>query len=149
MPKTDKEMTATRARLAQFAEWTRTAPPEKLLDKEGAPTGKLLAYCRETGLSLDWLFLGDAKGLVMAEHRRAAEPREDMDAVEEIMVALGKARHRWAALDIITAGVVKISPVDQVSDARALLGVVSDLEDAIHDASRLFDTFCDRKGIQP
>lgn len=30
-----------------------------MLDKHGAPTDSLLRFCRDTGASLDWLFLGD------------------------------------------------------------------------------------------
>lgn len=62
---------STMERLGLFAEWTGTTPPEKVLDDDGAPTGQFLAYCRDNGLSLDWLFLGDERGLVMQAHNRA------------------------------------------------------------------------------
>lgn len=65
------------SRLAGFAEWTDTEAPASLLDDQGAPTTELLAYCKAQGLSLDWLFLGDAKGLVMAQHRQAREDQSD------------------------------------------------------------------------
>ena len=62
---------STMERLNLFAEWTGTTPPEKVLDDGGAPTDQFLAYCRDNGLSLDWLFLGDERPLVMEAHRRA------------------------------------------------------------------------------
>ena len=67
-----EEVDHTAVRLAQFAEWTGTEAPESLLDGDGAPTDELLDFCKSQGLSLDWLFLGDAKGLVMAQHRNTA-----------------------------------------------------------------------------
>lgn len=62
---------ATRQRLAEFAVWTGTVPPAQLLDADGEPTDALRAYCRENGLSLDWLFAGDAQSLVMQAHHAA------------------------------------------------------------------------------
>lgn len=60
-------------RLATFAEWTGTVPPETLLDEDGSPSDALLAFCRSQGLSLDWLFRGGVHSLVMRAHRAARE----------------------------------------------------------------------------
>ena len=58
-------------RLARFAEWTPTTPPETIKDAEGCLTDDFLAYCVENGLSLDWVLLGDAMPLVMESFHRA------------------------------------------------------------------------------
>jgi len=67
-----------RDRLALFAEWTGTTPPAcVLVDAGDGPTfsRELLTYGRANGLSLDWFWLGDERGLVMQAFntaRRAA-----------------------------------------------------------------------------
>ena len=61
-------------RLALFAEWTGTKPPEKLTEGEGMDrtfSDELLMFCEETGLSLDWLWLGDERPLVIAAFHAA------------------------------------------------------------------------------
>jgi hypothetical protein len=60
-------------RLAQFVEWTGTVAPSRLLDGDGAPSIALLAFCIHQGLSMDWLFRGDVRGLVMGSHRAASK----------------------------------------------------------------------------
>lgn len=63
-------------RLALFAEWTGTTPPETILEDQGDGwtfSTKFLRYANATGLSLDWFWLGDERGLVMAYHRQAME----------------------------------------------------------------------------
>lgn len=60
-------------RLALFAEWTGTTPPARILDGEGEErtfSDDILAYADEQGMSLDWFWLGDERGLVMANHNR-------------------------------------------------------------------------------
>lgn len=69
----EDDLKQAKDRLKAFGEWTRTEPPSELLDDTRAPTDELLCYCRAEGLSLDWLFLGDVRGLVMAQHNRAKE----------------------------------------------------------------------------
>ena len=61
-------------RLAQFAAWTGTTPPHCVTVGAGADrtfSDAILAYAAEQGMSLDWWWLGDARGLVMANHHRA------------------------------------------------------------------------------
>ncbi len=65
-----EDLTEARQRLAHFAETTRTKPPKSLLNERGAPTAELLSYCRQEGLSLDWLFLGDINCLLSAYRAR-------------------------------------------------------------------------------
>lgn len=63
-------------RLALFAEWTGTTPPQRLLNGEGEDrtfTDELLSYCDQNGLSLDWLWLADEKSLVMQAFHSAKE----------------------------------------------------------------------------
>ena len=57
-------------RLALFAEWTGTEPPAAILDGDSfAPD--FLRYAHANGLSLDWVWMGDERGLVMQAHHAA------------------------------------------------------------------------------
>ncbi|MGA0613436.1 hypothetical protein [Paracoccus sp. KR1-242] len=62
-----------RQRLDAFASQTGTTPPEHVLIDEygdgGALTDEILNYCRATGLSLDWLWLGEGDQTVVREGR--------------------------------------------------------------------------------
>lgn len=65
-------------RLALFAEWTGTTPPQRILKGRGMNASfsrELLAYAYKQGLNLDWFWLGDERGLVTAYHRREREAR--------------------------------------------------------------------------
>ncbi|RMC35349.1 hypothetical protein [Paracoccus alkanivorans] len=65
-------------RLALFSEWTGTTPPEFILADQGDGwtfSDELLGYAVETGLSLDWFWLGNEKELVMTAHNAAKETR--------------------------------------------------------------------------
>ncbi len=71
---TDTAMPAgARERLGLFAEWTGTTPPARIISGEGEEltfSDELLTYAQEQGLSLDWLWFGNVRGLVMANHNR-------------------------------------------------------------------------------
>ena len=71
LEKPKEETEDASSRLASFAEWTGTNATSALLDEQGAPTDELLSYCKAQGLSIDWLFLGGPKGLVMRQNRQA------------------------------------------------------------------------------
>ncbi|WP_243613406.1 hypothetical protein [Shimia aestuarii] len=61
-------------RLALFAEWTNTTPPERIMDGEGENrtfSQDILVYAKENGLSLDWFWMGNEMGLVMQAHNQA------------------------------------------------------------------------------
>lgn len=61
-------------RLALFAEWTRTTPPERITEGKGEDltfSRDLLTYARRYGLNLDWFWLGSERGLVMSYHHAA------------------------------------------------------------------------------
>lgn len=65
-------------RLALFAEWTGTMPPERILVGAGEDatfSDEMLTYAKAHGLNLDWFVLGDERGLVMAYHREAKKDR--------------------------------------------------------------------------
>ncbi|MEQ3642849.1 MAG: hypothetical protein ABNH17_07390 [Paracoccus sp. (in: a-proteobacteria)] len=66
----------TRDRLALFAEWTGAEqfPPHKMLTRtEDGDTfsTEFLSYCAATGLSLDWVWLGDEASLVIGAFHAA------------------------------------------------------------------------------
>lgn len=59
-------------RLALFAEWTGTQPPATITEGKGEDltfSKDLLTYAYRNGLNLDWFWLGDERGPVMAYHR--------------------------------------------------------------------------------
>lgn len=61
-------------RLALFAEWTKTEPPAKILEGAGEDrtfTAELLIYADANGMSLDWLWQGNERGLVMQAFHQA------------------------------------------------------------------------------
>lgn len=65
-------------RLALFAEWTGTTPPETILEDQGDGwtfSTEFLAYCDTNGLSLDWVWLDDEKSLVLQAHNAALRGR--------------------------------------------------------------------------
>lgn len=60
-------------RLAQFAAWTGTTPPDCVTVGRGPDrtfSDAILRYAAEQGMSLDWWWMGDERGLVMANHCR-------------------------------------------------------------------------------
>lgn len=56
----------TEERVRFFADTIRREPPARLLAADGAVSPELIAFCRETGMSLDWAFLGDLRPMVRA-----------------------------------------------------------------------------------
>lgn len=61
-------------RLAMFAKWTNTTPPEHIINGKGHDqtfSDDILIYADKNGMSLDWFWLGDERGLVMAAHHQA------------------------------------------------------------------------------
>ena len=41
----------------------------RLLSDEGAPSPELMEFCDRTGMSLDWVFVGDLRPMVQATYR--------------------------------------------------------------------------------
>ena len=58
------DMIAAEARLEVYADTIGREPPARLLDEHRAPSPELLDFCRRTGASLDWIFLGDVRAMI-------------------------------------------------------------------------------------
>lgn len=61
-------------RLALFAEWTGTTPPDTILEDQGDGwtfSTEFLTFCALNGMSIDWVWLGDEKSLVLGAHNAA------------------------------------------------------------------------------
>ena len=71
MTTTSKFDLATANRMQDFCKWTGSIAPSALLDRDGAATDELLTFCRATGMSLDWLFLGDVRPMIWAAFHKA------------------------------------------------------------------------------
>lgn len=67
-PEQDKRQEAS-ARVAYFASVLGKEPPAILLADDGAPSSELMTFCNDTGMSLDWVFTGDLKPMVLASYR--------------------------------------------------------------------------------
>ena len=67
----DYDEAAKRASL--YAETINVDPPSKLVDGDGAVSRELGAFCREYGASLDWIFLGDVRGMIHDSYNLAQE----------------------------------------------------------------------------
>lgn len=69
-----------RDRLSLFAEWTGAPlfPADQVVEEcDGGDTftASFLRYCSDNGASLDWLWLGDERGLVIQAHHALKEGR--------------------------------------------------------------------------
>lgn len=65
-------------RMALFAEWTGTTPPETILEDQGDGwtfSEEFLTFCALNGMSIDWVWLGDEKSLVLEAHNAALRGR--------------------------------------------------------------------------
>ncbi|MGR3792638.1 hypothetical protein [Vannielia sp. SX4] len=65
-------------RLAQFAAWTGATPPASVAEDQGDGltfSTELLQFADRTGLSLDWLWLGTPRSLILGAYNRAQEGR--------------------------------------------------------------------------
>lgn len=65
-------------RLSQFAAWTGTKPPKQVTENQGDGltfSTELLQFADRTGLSLDWLWLGTPRSLILGAYNRAQEGR--------------------------------------------------------------------------
>lgn len=62
-------LASPRDRVRYFAEIIDKEPPSPLLSDDKAPSPELMAFCQETGMSLDWVFTGDLKAMALASHR--------------------------------------------------------------------------------
>lgn len=70
-PEIDYEEADKRAAL--YAETIGVKPPARLIDDEGSVAQELGAFCREYGASLDWIFLGDVRGMIHDSYKLAQE----------------------------------------------------------------------------
>ncbi|WP_143040425.1 hypothetical protein [Rhodobacter sp. 24-YEA-8] len=44
--------------------------PQSLLAPDGGPSSEIMDFCQKTGVSLDFIFCGDVKGMLRAAYRR-------------------------------------------------------------------------------
>jgi hypothetical protein len=64
-----EDMSSSAARVQYFADAIGKEPPARLLSADGGPSPEILAFCRETDMSLDWAFVGDLRPVFRAAHR--------------------------------------------------------------------------------
>lgn len=112
-------------RLTLFAQWTGTTPPEGILDGEGAEatfSDALLTYAEAEGLSLDWLWLADDRGLVMACHNAAKA-----EAARKALPPVGNAG--FAALDGVLDAIDELTKVQDMLELLSMAGEGIDRSD--------------------
>lgn len=67
--------TEAEARMQFYADTIGVQPPERLLDVDGAPSDELDVFCRRYGASLDWIFLGDLRRMIIDCYNQARKKR--------------------------------------------------------------------------
>ena len=55
------------ARAAYVAEVLGVEPPSRLLDDDGAPSPEVMDFVMRTGASLDFIFMGDLRILILGD----------------------------------------------------------------------------------
>lgn len=64
-------LTEAEARMHFYADTIGVEPPDRLLCDDRAPTPELLIFCACYGASLDWIFLGDVRGMIWDSFKAA------------------------------------------------------------------------------
>lgn len=141
-------------RLAIFAAATRTTPPAKVMQGTGEDrtfSDELLTYCRETGLSLDWLMYGTTA--IPEPVPAKAEPRlivpgftpqthdevcKERDRLETILT---DAEGLVDALQIVLWEFTAV-PLES-EDARSKRRAINAIGDALERIIRRIDEACD------
>ncbi|MCC1494949.1 hypothetical protein [Cognatishimia sp. F0-27] len=67
--------TEAEARMHFYADTIGVQPPGRLLSDDGAPAPELLNFCVRCGASLDWIFLGDVRGMIRDSYKVARNTR--------------------------------------------------------------------------
>ena len=141
-------------RLALFAEWTKTEPPTKILDGEGENrtfAAELLIYADANGMSLDWFWLGNERGLVMQAFHQArgieALPKsgtKNNDAIREerdrLDCIVTEAEGLIHALQIV---LWEFSSTPLNKEARCQRQAIIAIGDALERIIRRIDGACD------
>lgn len=65
---TDKYVEAG-ASVEFFADTLGLVPPSKVVSEDDAPAAELIQFCHDTGMSLNWVFCGDLRPMVLATYR--------------------------------------------------------------------------------
>lgn len=65
------DYTDAEARMQFYADTIGVEPPARVLAEDGAPAPELLRFCVRYGASLDWIFLGDVRGMIRDSYRVA------------------------------------------------------------------------------
>ena len=61
------------ARMHFYADTIGVVPPDRLISEDGAPAFELLNFCVRYGASLDWIFLGDVRGMIRDSYKVAQD----------------------------------------------------------------------------
>lgn len=67
--------TEAEARMHFYADTIGVQPPDRLLSDDGSPAPELLNFCVRYGASLDWIFLGDVRGMIRDSYKVARNTR--------------------------------------------------------------------------
>ena len=67
------DLTKAQERMELYAHTINVDPPARLLCDEGAPSDELLMFCQEHGASLDWIFRGDVRGMIIDCKKQASQ----------------------------------------------------------------------------
>ncbi len=97
--------TAAQRRLDDFCILTDRTPPAGTISEHGAVTDEFLLFCRETGASLDWLFLGDPLPMMLNIYSDRKRSKVSSLSLAVILAQLtaDKRREVFAMIEVLTA----------------------------------------------
>ena len=134
-------------RLAIFAAATRTTAPAKVMQGTGEDrtfSDELLTYCRETGLSLDWLMYGTTAMPEPVPAKAEFRPMTHDDVRKErdrLEVILTDAEGLVDALQIVLWEFTAV-PLES-EDAKSKRRAINSIGDALERIIRRIDGTCD------
>lgn len=67
----EQRLAAAEASLRIYADTTGKEAPTRLLGDNNAPSEELLLFCLANGACLNWIFLGDVRGMIRDSYNRA------------------------------------------------------------------------------
>lgn len=82
--KSSKASEGIKNRLLQVAEWLKLDAPPVSYEKDGSlqHDAALLAWCKAGGVCVNWVLYGDAKSMVVAQHRQYERERHFYDELK-------------------------------------------------------------------
>lgn len=66
-------MTEAQERVKLYADTIGVDAPANLIAEDGGPSDELLKFCDDYGASLDWVYCGDLRAMILASFEAASQ----------------------------------------------------------------------------